>query len=123
MRDIIDTNCPICGYLMEEGFHRGDICPCCGNESGFSDDITRDDLNEKFDGSVYGKFSEQIETELLKSDVLDQETAWKLLRTVWVQNECKWKYGLAPNGWDKEKGKQQLLSAGISIDEFEMKQR
>lgn len=121
MKNILDAICPICGYLLDEGFHRGDICPCCGNESGFSDDITRDDLNEKFGGSVIEEFSEKIEAELSKSDVLDKETAWKLLRTIWVQNECEWKYGSVPVGWNKEKGKQQLLSAGISIDEDEMK--
>ncbi len=116
----VGTNCPICGNVMEDGFHRGDICPCCGNESGFNDDITRDDLHEKFDRSVFEKFSEQIESALSKSDILDKEIAWKLLRVVWAKNGCKWKRGSAPIRWDKEKGKQQLHNAGININECEM---
>ncbi len=119
MKNRVDTNCPICGNSMEEGFHLGDICPCCGNESGFGDDITCDELIEKFEQSVLEKFSEQIKEELSRSAILDKTTAWMLLRTKWIRGGCRWKYESMPIGWDEEKGKQQLLSIGFDINEYE----
>ncbi|MTI47654.1 MAG: hypothetical protein FH761_07415 [Firmicutes bacterium] len=32
--------CPICGNSLDEEFSIGNICPCCGNESEFHDDIS-----------------------------------------------------------------------------------
>lgn len=31
--------CPICAYQMAEPVEEGNICPCCGTEFGYDDDL------------------------------------------------------------------------------------
>jgi hypothetical protein len=31
--------CPVCAYAMSEPVEEGNICPCCGTEFGYDDDL------------------------------------------------------------------------------------
>lgn len=113
--------CPICGNLLPDNdtFARGEICLCCGNESGFEDDITQDELDQ-FDLSVL-KSAHLTKEELMIYEVLPLQLAHKLLRAQWIVNGCHWKYGENPlnNGkWHLNNAKQNLLNINVNYDDY-----
>ncbi|SHK54311.1 hypothetical protein [Paramaledivibacter caminithermalis] len=113
--------CPICGYELKEEFSIGIICPCCGNESGFEDDILFDELKE-FSSKDF-KVAKVDKDELIRKSIepIPIKIAYRLLRAKWINKGCKWTYNSKnerPKDWGIEKAKEQLKNIGVDIDNY-----
>lgn len=115
--------CPICGCELETEFTIGMICPCCGNESGYDDDIEKEDIDKHFyyktliiHKQLYEKGEEipQDIKDYLSSTKYSINTAWSILREKWIKDGFMWKYNMTKN-WNSDKAREQLKNIGISI--------
>ena len=81
--------CPICGNLLEDLFVSGIICPCCGNEAGFNDDILYEELgkfsNKDFEISKIKKedLKKYDELEITRGKGISKEEAKQILKKEW----------------------------------------
>lgn len=60
MATMINTyTCPVCAYSMVEPVEEGNICPCCGTEFGYDDDlgVTYQQLRQMWIGRGFPWFS------------------------------------------------------------------
>lgn len=110
--------CPICGNELGREYANGVICLCCGNESGYDDDIEKDDIDYD-EYLVMLKIRDDFERKrkpvpdhvrsYLDNARYDKRTAWEMLRKKWIEEEgCRWKYGDGPGGWSREMAQEQL---------------
>lgn len=112
--------CPICGYELGRKYTDGVICLCCGNESGYDDDIEKEDIDYD-EYLVMLKIRDDFERKkrpvpehvlaALENAKYDKKTAWRMLRKKWVAEGCQWKFGPGPEGWGKEMAETQLRNA------------
>lgn len=111
--------CPICGNRLLDEFATGDICSCCGNESGFDDDILSEELvkfsDEDFTAAKLKK------SELEKYPLMPLDIAYHLLRAKWIVQGCKWKYNMRnekPDSWGIEEAEKQLKNIDVNINNY-----
>lgn len=104
---------------MLEEFATGEICPCCGNESGFDDHILAEEL-VKFSDEDFAA-AKLKKSELEKYPLISLDIAYHLLRAKWIVQDCKWKYNMRnekPGNWGIEKAEEQLKNIDVNINDY-----
>ena len=110
---------------MGRDFGTGDICPCCGNEMGFDDDIDKPDIDYEEDFRMAEILKDcydndkEVPTyvrEYIRSTVYTKEEAWSILRKKWIDKGFKWKCAKdKPKNWSTEVPIKQLLNINVRI--------
>jgi hypothetical protein len=102
--------CPICGKTLKTPFSHGDICTCCGNESGCDDNIIKEFTNDTAKITI---------AKAINISFLSQSEAWDYLREKWIKEGFLWAnndFNERPIGWNRNMAIEQLKNINIIID-------
>lgn len=122
--------CPICGNTLQEEFSHGDICGCCGNQSGF-DDFQLFEC-AKLEKELNANLLDEIRKYVPKSNMeklrnikkftgLQECEYYDILRYIWVNNGCIWwnnSYNEKPSDWNIYSAEKQLLNLNLNLKDY-----